>query len=115
MDVKIGVSGKNPDIKVVILSGRLDVESAEKLSPTFFQAVEESPVGIIFDMGGVVFISSAGLRTLLITYKQANASDKNIALIHTQPQVYKIFKVAAFDKVFNIFKDEDQAIKALWK
>ena len=115
MDVKIGVSGKNPDIKVVILSGRLDVESAEKLSPTFFQAVEESPVGIIFDMGGVVFISSAGLRTLLITYKQANASDKKIALIRTQPQVYKIFKVAAFDEMFNIFKDEDQAIKALWK
>ncbi len=115
MDVKIGVSEKNPDIKVVTLSGRLDVESAEKLSPTFFQVVEESPVGIIFDMGGVVFISSAGLRTLLITYKQADASDKKIALIHTQPQVYKIFKVAAFDEVFNIFEDEDQAIKALWK
>ncbi len=115
MDVKIGVSEKNPDIKVVILSGRLDVESAEKVSPTFLQAVEESLAGVIFDMGGVVFISSAGFRTLLVTYKQADAAGKKIALIHTQSQVYKIFKVAAFDEVFNIFEDEDQAIKALWK
>ncbi len=115
MDVKIGVSEKNPDIKVVILSGRLDVESAEKVSPTFLQTVEESPAGIIFDMEGVEFISSAGFRTLLVTYKQADAAGKKIALIHTQPHVYKIFKVAAFDQVFNIFTDEDQAIRKLWK
>ncbi len=103
----------NPGLSILVLFGRLDVQSVEEIGEALNQAVETCDAGLILDMGDVVFVSSAGLRVLLIAYKQAAAGNKKIGMIRVTPDVYKIFKITALDLGFNISKDEAEAVKVL--
>ena len=114
MDVKINPSEKNANVMVVSLSGRLDTQTAATSSAQIMEALERSSAGIIMDLAGMEFISSAGLSILLALRKKAEPGSKKIAIIRAHPSVYKIFKITALDQVLNFFDDEDEAIQALW-
>jgi len=114
MGVDVTSCEANPDVKVALLSGRLDITAAEAASPVVLDALEQSASGLIVDLGGVDFVGSAGLRALLSVRKKADAAGKLVAVIRAQPAVYKIFKVSGLDAVFSFFEDEDEAVAALW-
>ena len=114
MAVEVRASHLKPEVSVVLLSGRLDMEAVETDSPKMLQALEQSAAGIVVDLGGVEFISSSGLRMLLAAQLDAEGAGKTVALARAQPSVYKIFKVAALNAKFRFFEDESAAIQALW-
>jgi len=115
MAVDVRASELNSDVKVVALSGRLDMEAADADSPALQQALQQGVAGVVVDMGAVEFISSSGLRMLIAAYQTAQEAKKPMALIRAQPSVYKIFKVSALDAMFQFFDDEVQAIQTLWQ
>jgi anti-anti-sigma factor len=114
MDIEVTVAAGKPVVNVVRLSGRLDAMTYEAAQPVIVEALEKSPAGMILNMGSLDFISSAGLRIMLIVCKQAAADGKQIAMVDVQPSIYKIFKIAALDKVFRSFDNEGEAIRELW-
>jgi len=113
MAIAIRASESNPGVPVVVLSGRLDMETAEADYPVVRRAVEESGAGVLIDLSGVEFIGSSGFRMLLRAHQQAQAAGKPLALTRPRPAVYKIFKVAAMDERFSFFDDEAVAVEAL--
>ena len=114
MDIEVTVPEHNPAVRVARMSGRLDATTYGTAQPILVQALESATAGIILDMNSVDFVSSAGLRTLLIVWKQASAEGKPIAMVAVQPSIYKIFKIAALDKIFRFFDGEDEALRELW-
>ncbi|NOZ21770.1 MAG: STAS domain-containing protein [Planctomycetes bacterium] len=113
MDIEILNAEANPDVRVIRLSGRLDVIGAQELEPQILDAAAKCEAGLVVNMEGVEFVSSAGLRIILAVRKEADAAGKPLALVHVRPLVYKIFKIAALDKVFQFFEVEDEAIQSL--
>jgi len=114
MAVQVNNSDLDARVRVVQLSGRLDMETADADTPLAMQALEESGAGVIFDMAEVDFLSSSGIRLLVVAYKTAQSSGKHIALIRTPPAVYMIFEMASLDSVFRFFDDEAEAIRGIW-
>lgn len=114
MNIEVTVATENPGVNVVRLSGRLDATTYLAAQPVIVEALEKGANGMILDMGSLDFISSAGLRTMLIVWKQAAACGKPIAMVDVQPSIYKILKIAALDKVFRLFDNEGEAIRELW-
>jgi anti-anti-sigma factor len=114
MDIKVTVAEGKPGVNVVRISGRLDAMTYEAAQPVILEALEKSTAGMILNLGSLDFISSAGLRTMLIVWKKAAADGKPVAVVDVQPSIYKIFKIAALDKVFRFFDDEGEAIRELW-
>lgn len=114
MDIGIAVAAGRPGVNVVRLSGRLDATTYEAAQPVILEALEKAPDGMILEMGSLDFVSSAGLRTMLIVWKKAAAEGKRIAMVGVQPPIYKIFKIAALDKVFRFFDNEGEALGELW-
>ena len=115
MAVDVRASELNSDVTIVLLSGRLDMETADADSPALEQALQQSPAGVVVDMGAVGFISSSGLRMLIAAHQSAQEAGKPLALVRAQPSVYKIFKVSALDAMFRFFDDEAQAVQTLWQ
>jgi anti-anti-sigma factor len=97
MAVRVVAGELQPGIRVVALSGRLDMECAEADYPVVRDALEESAAGIVVHLGAVEFVSSSGFRMLLALYQEARAAGKVVILTRPRPSVYKIFKVAALD------------------
>ena len=55
---------------------------------------------IVFDMSGVLFISSFFLRICLIHHK--NFEKECFAITNTSEEVFKVFSVSGFDKIMNV-------------
>ena len=114
MDIRVAVAAGKPEVNIVKLSGRLDATTCEAAQPVILGALEKSADGIVLNMASVEFISSAGLRIMVMLIKKATADKKKLALVGVQPAIYKIFKIAAMDKVFRFFEEDGDAVRELW-
>lgn len=84
----------------VAIEGRLDTVTAPQLEGelrTAVNGVEE----LIFDLDGMEYISSAGLRVLLSAQKVMNRQGKMV-IRHVKPEIMEIFEVTGFADILNI-------------
>lgn len=89
------------------LSGRLDSINA----PEFEYIVKDSLDDIhalVFDLEGLEYISSAGLRVFLISHKRMNKQGKMV-VINVKDAVYRIFSLTGFAEVLNIVKKMNES------
>jgi anti-anti-sigma factor len=114
MDIRVAAAAGKPAVNVVRISGRLETATCPAAEPVILEALEKSAAGVILHMAALDFISSAGLRIMIMLMKKASADGKKIALVGVQPAIYKIFKVSAMDKFFRFFEDDGEAVRQLW-
>lgn len=103
-------------VKVVAVAGRIDQGSSplfqEKLAPWLAGCkADEAPV--VLDFSGVEYISSVGLRVLMLAAKQVKSQQGRIAIAALTPVVAEVFQVSRFNLVFAVHPDVDAAVTAL--
>lgn len=84
----------------VALEGRLDTVTAPQLEGELRTAVNGISE-LIFDIGGLDYISSAGLRVLLSAQKVMNKQGK-MTIRNVKPEIIEIFEVTGFVDILNI-------------
>ena len=72
-----------------------------------------SKSALVFDFAGVEYISSVGLRVLLMAAKQVRAQNARIAVAALQPVVKEIFDIARFNHVLEVFTSVRAALDQL--
>ena len=101
---------------VVAPAGRIDHASAEafsrELQPHLERCKANTP-GLIIDMSAVDYISSVGLRVLMVAAKQAEAQGGHIAIAGLTPLVREVFEISRFDLLFQTFDSVEQAVRGL--
>jgi anti-anti-sigma factor len=100
---------------IVAPSGRIDHASADAFAAALQPHVERCKAGeppLVIDMSGVDYISSVGLRVLMVAAKQAEAQAGRIAIAGLTPMVREVFEISRFDMVFRIFDNVEQALAA---
>ena len=97
---------------VIQLSGKLDTDTAVKVDAVFTQTVELQN-HLLVDLSALRYISSAGLRILLLAAKRVQQKGGKIILYALQENVNDIFDISGFSSVFKICKDKESAIAAL--
>jgi len=102
--------------RVLSLSGRLDQDNCEQfraeLAPHLDRAASEQH-HIVFDLSGLEYVSSAGLRCFMLAARHAKAQKSRIVVAALQPMVAEIFQISRFDLVLQVFPTVDQALTAL--
>ena len=68
---------------------------------------------LVLDFSGVDFISSVGLRVLMLAAKQAKLQQGKIAMAALTPMVSEVFQVSRFNLVLQVYGSVDEAILAL--
>ena len=113
MEIGISVAAEKPGVEILRLSGRLDGETYLAAQPIMLEALGRAATGIIINLESLTFISSAGLRVMIVVGKQALSDGKRVALVSVPPAIYKIFKIACLDKVFHFYENEGEALLQL--
>ncbi len=103
-------------VRVVSVQGRLDHAHAKAfesaLAPHLVDcALSGAPV--VLDFSSVAYISSAGLRVLLLAAKQVKAQQGRIAIAALTPIVTEVFQVSHFNMVLKVFGDVASAAAEL--
>ncbi|MDR3230403.1 MAG: STAS domain-containing protein [Synergistaceae bacterium] len=83
----------------VVLSGRLNTTTAPELEADLadLDGVRE----LVLDLAALEYISSAGLRTLLLLHRKMSAQG-GMKLRHVAPGIMEVFKMTAFTKFLTI-------------
>lgn len=92
---------KKENTLVISLEGRLDTLTA----PNLVEALNSSLEGItslVFDLEKLEYISSAGLRVLLLAQKTMNELSGTIKVCHVNETVMEIFEVTGFSDILTI-------------
>jgi len=101
-------------ISVVTVAGRIDASTAPDLEKVLLtELILSGKTNVVINFGGVEYISSGGLRVLLVAAKEMKAKNGTLRLCHLSPNVYKIFKLAGFTTIFNIYETEEEALKGI--
>ena len=64
---------------------------------------------LLRDFAGVEYVSSVGLRVLMLTAKQVKAQNGRIAIAALTPLVSEVFQISRFDLIFSVFDTLDSA------
>lgn len=97
-------------VTVVSVGGRVDHGNAEALRAAIQPALAFPHA--VLDFGGLEYISSAGLRVLVLAEREARARGHRLSICSLQPVVREIFAISRFDQVFRIHPDADSALRA---
>ena len=107
MNVRIEALG---EITCVRAEGRLDFDAASG----FQQSLErlfagQSPAAVIIDGSALEYVSSAGLRAVLLAAKAAQRTGVAFALCALQPSVREVFDLSGFSQIMAIHPDLETA------
>lgn len=86
---------------VIEIEGRLDTINSPKLEEVLLPLLDENPQ-VTLDFADVDYISSAGLRILLIGQKKAKANKTMLTLIHVPPVVMSVLIMTGFTEILNV-------------
>jgi anti-anti-sigma factor len=101
------------DVYVAAPVGQIDHPNAERLKlalAPILDAAARSRQALVLDFAAVEYISSMGLRVLLMAAKQLRAQNARIAVAALQPVVAEIFDIARFNHVLEVFPDVRAAL-----
>ena len=103
------------DVLVATANGRIDFAGAQVLEGALASALApDGPVrGIVIDLAGVDYISSVGLRVLMVAAKAMRARKASIAVASLQPVVAEIFEISRFHHVVDVRGSVRDAIAAV--
>jgi len=93
------------DTTVVAPVGRIDHRSAAELEAALLPLVSQAAArrdALVLDLSGVDYISSVGLRVLMIAAKQMRAAQARLSVAALQSVVAEIFTISRFDKVLTV-------------
>lgn len=95
------ITKKQEENKLTIaLDGRLDTVTAPQLEGELRTAVNGISE-LVFDLGKLDYVSSAGLRVLLSAQKVMNRQG-SMTVCHVKPEIMEIFEVTGFVDLLNI-------------
>ncbi len=102
---------KKGDFFVIHLAGRLDTSNYGELEKKLISFIEGGEKQIIVECSGLVYISSSGLRVLLMALKKITAAGGKFHLCNLQDNIREIFEIAGFTSIFKVFDTLEEAAK----
>lgn len=98
---------------VVMAKGRLDSNMNKSFETRLMELAGAPGASLVIDLGEVAYVSSAGLRVLLMAVRKAKAGKGKVALCGIQPQVKEVFDISGLSAVFSIHPERQAAVQSV--
>ncbi len=102
---------KAGEINIVSVEGRLDTTNYGELEHHLSSLTDNDEVQILLDLSKLEYISSSGLRILLMFLKKIKAAEGRFMLCSMSNDIKEIFEISGFINIFEIFDDQEAALK----
>ena len=100
------------DIWLVELLGRLDEMAAGEVEQAFLAVLDEETEKVLLDMTDVEYISSSGLRVLLMLLRALKQRRGALKICGLSPFVAEVFAISNFQTLFDVYANREDAWKA---
>jgi anti-sigma B factor antagonist len=100
-------------LAVLAISGRIDATTSEQLKQKLLATIGDRAIRLVLDFARVEFISSIGLRVLVVTAKRVAAVRGKMVFCGLAGPVREVFELAGFTSVVPFFPDQAGAVASL--
>ena len=95
---------------VIELKGYLDAHTAPDLETTFQKLLNDRKFNIVVNCRDLTYISSAGLGVFMAYIEDVRKNKGDIKLTNMSPKVYNVLDLLGFPILYEIYKDEQEAV-----
>jgi anti-anti-sigma factor len=102
--------------RVLAPKGRLDHDNCEAFRADIaphLEACARDAEPLVLDMSGLEYVSSAGLRCLMLAAKETGGRNARMKVAAMQPVVAEIFQISRFNLVFEVFPTLREALASV--
>jgi anti-anti-sigma factor len=100
-------------VQVIKLSGIINTENSQEVRENITDLLKSGTAIVLVDCEDVTFMDSSALGALVLAFKTLRASGTKLFLCSINEQVRILFELTGMDKVFEIFKSQDEFNQAI--
>jgi len=113
-DLEMEIKQKEENgIVSIAIKGRLDADSSPEAEKVVKKALEGQVTRVLFNLGALEYLSSAGLRVLLSAAKEIRRREGKIVLCSLNEFVKEIFEVSGFQSLIPITDSVESGMEVL--
>ena len=101
---------KLDEVAVVALKGRVDAANSTTLEQKLLGLLAGGEKRLVLELSGLEYISSAGLRVLLVVAKKLNAAGGKFALAAARDHIREVLDLSGFIDIFPLFANQQEAV-----
>lgn len=98
---------------IIRAGGRIDGSNAADFLSSVEGVIDQGDTGVILDFSELSYISSAGLRIILLIAKDLRQRDVKFAVCSLSRSVADIFTISGFDQIIDVHDDSAAAVAAM--
>lgn len=98
---------------VAMAEDRVDGTNASEFQQALEAAITESDRIVVLDCEQLTYISSAGLRVVLLTARALQRQNSKFAVCSLSEQIREVFEISGFDKIIPVHASRADALGAL--
>ena len=99
------------EIKVLEFKGKLDTQTFPDAQDQLSELIDKGEMKILVNLEKLDYISSAGLRVLLVAAKQLKPGGGEIRICSLTDVVKEVFDISGFVTIFKVFGSESEALE----
>jgi anti-sigma B factor antagonist len=93
---------RGDDATIVQPTGKVDSSTAARFMTVLLGAVREGGLPVSTDLSRCAYMSSAGLRVLMIAHRELQARGQHLRVRGASPAVSAVIRLAGFDTIFEV-------------
>ena len=96
---------------VIALEGRIDGANAMEFQRAVYTELEENEGPLVIDCADLAYISSAGLRVILLIARTLDRRDGRFAICSLSAMTAQIFQTSGFDRIISVHATREEALR----
>ncbi len=103
---------KIENVIIIYFRGRLDVHHSPDIEEELSRLISMEPTShFIINMADVEYISSSGLRVIVVAMKALKQNNRMMLICNINGAVRKVFEIVQFTDIFKIYESEEKALE----
>lgn len=112
MSVEVGWS-RDSGILVASLVGRIDSSNSRECADVLRSGIGSDDQSLILNLSQLDYISSAGLRILLMTAREFEGPGQAFGLCELSSGISEVIKVGGFADIISVYESQTAAVAAV--
>lgn len=110
----MGISTEREGVTLIAKTeGRVDGANAREFQDALEEAIDPADRAVILDLENLSYISSAGLRVILLTAKTLRKQNASLSVCSLSEPIRQVFEISGFDKIIPIHASQAEAVAAV--
>lgn len=104
---------RDSGVLIATLTGRIDSANSMDCHEALKSGIGPDDDSLLLDMGGITFLSSAGLRVLLMLARKFTGPAKAFALCALEDHINEVITVSGFSQIIQVHGSQAEAVSAM--